>query len=243
MWGTAKKSCNYGLSNCLLAEEWHHHFRAFSPWPVQQWSVFWAGSKEMKRKSGQKRQWTHWWKSWRNRKALLRILRKLWAAQVRWQSVSPFPVLLMAGFRCHTAKVFPMSFTAEFGAGLICSLIMSWSLWTAVNIPSHPNRKVFKCASTPTTTNVLKAQVVLWLRICVRLRISRGACFARLTDWILFEVYSFAIFLCVVSISEYHDSMLLCSKMIVIMNKDFRLVWVYFVWSVQGVVWSLSVLS
>ena len=49
--------------------------RPCSPSPARLWSACSAGSKVTRRRSGQKRPWTHWWRSWRRRRGRWRSWR------------------------------------------------------------------------------------------------------------------------------------------------------------------------
>ena len=129
-----------------------------SPSPVRPWSVSWAGSRATRRRSGPRRPWTPWWRSWRRRKGPWRNWRKHWVARDRPQNVWPFHARLTGGYRCRTAKASLTSSTAACGAGLTYSLTTSWRPWTAVSSPSAPSRRT--SASTHTTIDVLKLQVI-----------------------------------------------------------------------------------
>lgn len=140
-----------------------------SPSPAPQWKGCWAGNKEMKKKSGQKKLLIPWWRSWRRKKEPWKNWRGLWAAQVSPVNASQSHVPWMGGCRCLTARGFPTSYIAECGAGLTYNLTMSWNHWNVVSSLLAQNKK--KCASTPTITGGWKHQVIMSsandLHLCV----------------------------------------------------------------------------
>lgn len=128
-----------------------------SPSPARRWSGCWDGSRETRRRSGPRKLWTLWSKSWKRRRGPWRSWRGLSAARASpataWRSPAPW----MDGCRCLTGKACHTSFTAECGAGPTSSPTMSWRPWSAASTRSAPSRRT--CASIPTTTNEWTVQV------------------------------------------------------------------------------------
>lgn len=115
------------------------------------------GSRETKKRSGQKKPSMLWlrnskrrrepWRSWNGLSAAPGSPVTVWQSLVHW----------MDGCRCPTGKACHMLFIAGCGAGLTCSPTMNWRRWSAASTPLAPSKRM--CASTPTTTNGLTAQV------------------------------------------------------------------------------------
>lgn len=125
--------------------------------PARQSSDCWAGSKATKKRSGQRRRWMRWSRSWRRKRVLWRSWRGLSAAPVSQATVSLSPARWMEGSRCHTGKGCLTSSTAAYGVGPTCSHIMSSRPWSVASSLLELSRKM--CASIPTTTRGWTVQV------------------------------------------------------------------------------------